>query len=82
METYISLFRSNYQLMKQTLQKKKTLVVKNKNDHRSGGAVKEGCPYICIKHIIKLNKKNKCLLINICVNCTIRRIKGSSSIVN
>ena len=26
----------------------------NKNDHRSGGAVKEGCPYIFIKHIIKL----------------------------
>ena len=25
---------------------------KNKNDHRSGGAVKEGCPYLCIKHII------------------------------
>ena len=21
---------------------------KNKNDHRSGGAVKEGCPYLCI----------------------------------
>ena len=27
---------------------------KNKNDLRSGGAVKEVCPYICIKHIIKL----------------------------
>ena len=26
----------------------------NKNDHRSGGAVKEVFPYICIKHIIKL----------------------------
>ena len=26
----------------------------NKNDHRSGVAVKEGCPYLCIKHIIKL----------------------------
>ena len=30
---------------------------KNKNDHRSGGAVKEGCPSICIKHMIKLKKK-------------------------
>ena len=31
----------------------------NKNDHRSGGAVKEGCPYICIKHIIKLKTPQK-----------------------
>ena len=52
----------------------------NKNDHRSGGAVKEGCPYLCIKHIIKLKKKKNCILI--CVNCAIRRIKGLSSIVN
>ena len=29
-------------------------VKNNKKDHRSGGALKEGCPYICIKHIIKL----------------------------
>ena len=49
---------------------------KKKNDHRSGGAVKEGCPYLCTKHIIKLKKKKKCLLINICGNCAIRRIKG------
>ena len=47
--------------------------IKNQNDHRSGGAVKEGCPYLCIKHIIKLIEK-KCLFINICVNCTIRRM--------
>ena len=31
----------------------------NKNDHRSGGAVKEGCPYLCIKHKIKLKKEKK-----------------------
>ena len=54
----------------------------NKNDHRSGGAVKEGCPYLCIKHIIKLKNKNKMSLFNICVNCAIRRIKGLSSFVN
>ena len=30
---------------------------KNKNDHRFGGAVKEGCPYLCIKHIRKLIRK-------------------------
>ena len=35
---------------------------KNKNDHRSGGAVKEGCPYICIKHTIKLIKKKNVFL--------------------
>ena len=54
----------------------------NKNDHRSGGAVKEGCPYLCIKHIIKLEMKKNCLLGNICVNCAKRRIKGLTSIFN
>ena len=29
----------------------------NKNDHRSGEAVKEGCSYLCIKHMIKLKRK-------------------------
>ena len=31
----------------------------NKNDHRSGGAVKGGYPYLCIEHMIKLKKRKK-----------------------
>ena len=31
----------------------------NKNDHRSGGAVIGGCPYLCIKKII-IKKKVVC----------------------
>ena len=35
-----------------------------------------------IKQIIKLLKKEKLSVVNICVDCAIRRIKGLSSIVN
>ena len=38
-----------------------SLRVLNKNYHRSGGAVEEGSPYLCLKHIIKLKKKKNCL---------------------
>ena len=56
---------------------------KYKNDHRSGGAVKEDCPYICIKNMIKpKTKRNVFWSISSCVKCAIRRIKGLSSIVN
>ena len=31
-----------------------TVVLVNKNDHRSGGAVKGGCTYLCIMQIIRI----------------------------
>ena len=47
----------NLMPIKWSLKKKRKKRYLYKNDHRSGGAVKDGCPYICIKHIIKLKKK-------------------------
>ena len=48
----------------------------NKNDHRSGGAVKEGCPHICIKHIINISFEQYLYQLRN------KRVKGLSSIVN
>ena len=47
--------RDNHETSTWKIYKKKMFC--NKNDHRSGGAVKGVRPYLCIKQTIKLKKK-------------------------